>query len=88
MRIDVTMNQPIEIPVQIGGVFVDGAFEHVQVVQVSPDPYTGTYEVTPDLHAQVLATNGKTMLNDVVVQPIPSNYGRVTYDQTKTITVV
>ena len=90
MRFDVKFEPPHVYQVQLDvqeAVLQDG-FENVQVVTVAPDPYTGSYEVTPDLHAQILATSGKTMLNDVVVHPIPSNYGRVTYDQTKTITVV
>lgn len=44
-----------------------------------PD-YVGPYEVTPSGVAQTLATAGRRMASDVTVQPIPSNYGLVTWD--------
>lgn len=47
------------------------------------DPYTGDYEVTPTQQTQRLATQGKSMTADVVINPIPSNYGLITWDGTK-----
>lgn len=44
-----------------------------------PD-YVGPYEVTPSGVAQTLATAGRRMASDVTVNPIPSNYGLVTWD--------
>ena len=41
-------------------------------------PYRGDYEVTPSEVAQVLPTTGRGMAEDIVVLPIPSNYGLVT----------
>lgn len=43
------------------------------------NPYTGTYVVTPSEEEQVLATKGKYLSNNVVVNPIPENYGRLTW---------
>lgn len=48
--------------------------------------YEGEYRVTPSGTAQVLATAGKMLAEDVTVDPIPSNYGLVTWDGS-TITV-
>lgn len=42
-------------------------------------PYGGSYEVTPGEDAQVLPTEERTLAQDVVVNPIPSNYGRIAY---------
>ena len=39
--------------------------------------YEGEYEVTPTDRIQILATEGKLMMSDVVVNPIPSNYGLI-----------
>lgn len=36
--------------------------------------YTGTYNVTPTQSQQTLETNGKKMVEDVIVEPIPSQY--------------
>ena len=44
------------------------------------DPYEGSYEVTPSATAQVLATGGHTMTADIVIDPIPSNYGLITWN--------
>ena len=41
-------------------------------------PYQGDYEVAPAEEAQVLPTTGRGMERDIVVLPIPSNYGLVT----------
>lgn len=43
-------------------------------------PYTDTYEVTPSNEEQRLSTTGMMMLDDVVVHPIPSNYGLITWN--------
>lgn len=42
--------------------------------------YTGEYEVVPTAEAQVLATNGKNMTHDLIIDPIPSNYGLITWN--------
>lgn len=47
---------------------------------VSSEPYEGEYEVTPSQQAVVLATEGKRMMRDVVVNPIPSDWGHIAWD--------
>lgn len=47
---------------------------------VERDPYTGDYEVTPSDEAQVLLTDGFRMTDNVTINPIPSNYGLITWD--------
>lgn len=44
------------------------------------DPYPGPYEVVPSDVVQTLQTRGLAMAQNVTVQPIPSNYGRITYN--------
>lgn len=43
-------------------------------------PYTGPLNVTPNQSEQVLQTAGRAMPGNVVVNPIPSNYGLITYN--------
>lgn len=50
---------------------------------VLPDPYTGPYEATPTQDTQVLETADKSMAHNVVINPIPSNYGLITWDGSK-----
>lgn len=50
------------------------------VVIADGRPYTGQYDVVPSGAEQVLATAGKLMATNVVVHPIPSNYGLVEWN--------
>ena len=42
--------------------------------------YEGPYTVTPTQSTQTLNTNGFVMDNNVKVNPIPSNYGLITWN--------
>lgn len=44
-----------------------------------PD-WEGPYEVTPSDSEQVLEVDGHAMRGNLVVNPIPSNWGRITWD--------
>ena len=48
--------------------------------------YEGPTEVTPSQETQTLETKNKRMTDNVTINPIPSNYGLITWDGT-TITV-
>lgn len=54
---------------------------------ILPEYYEGEYEITPRTEAQVLDTKDKFLKDNVVVAPIPKEYGLVTYNQDKTITI-
>jgi len=57
-----------------------GADEYVRVVNATADEYDGPYDATPSSAAQTFATTGKLMTADFVVNPIPSNYGLITWN--------
>lgn len=42
--------------------------------------YNGPTTVTPSLETQTLATSGKKLNSNITINPIPSNYGLITYD--------
>lgn len=46
-------------------------------------PYIGPYEVVPTQNEQNLQTANKSMSRNVVIAPIPSNYGLITWDGSK-----
>ena len=46
------------------------------------EPYEGSYEITPSASAVTLAVAGKRMTDDLVIEPIPNNYGLITWDGT------
>lgn len=48
--------------------------------------YEGETEITPSAETQVLQTNNFRMTDNITINPIPSNYGLITWDGS-TITV-
>ena len=45
-----------------------------------PGTYSGPYEVTPSEETQVLATAGAVVDENIKINPIPSNYGRIAWN--------
>ena len=64
-------------------------FENVQTAteMVGGDVYAGPLEVTPSTTEQTLPTSGKVLAENVTIKPIPKEYGLVTYDNRKIITI-
>lgn len=56
------------------------------IVASIAEDYDGEYDITPSCTAQVFQTEGKRVLHDFVIEPIPQNYGLITYNGS-TITV-
>ena len=44
------------------------------------EEYSGATVVTPSSEAQVLQTESKVVLENIVINPIPSNYGLITWN--------
>lgn len=55
-------------------------FKADQGVPIYPEDYTGAYEVTPTEETQTLPTEGLMMNQNVTVNPIPNNYGRISWN--------
>lgn len=53
---------------------------------VEREVYPGPVEITPSAEKQVLQTGGYRMTEDMVINPIPNNYGLITWNGS-TITV-
>ena len=62
---------PVLGGVEIGGVIIDGS---------GVPAYEGEYSATPSETAQRFATRNRRMTADFIVNPIPSNYGRITWN--------
>lgn len=54
-------------------------FGEVQYVRVA-EWYEGEYTVTPSALEQTIPAQGKTFLHDFIIEPIPSNYGLITWN--------
>lgn len=86
------MNNPIVVPmtVQSNNVFLPlGVSNTNQFVGMDCEfvivsglnaHYEGSYEFTPGDTEQIIAIADKTATADIIIKPIPSNYGLITYN--------
>ena len=63
------------------GIF-DAEFDSV----IASDQYHGGYEFTPSASEQTIPTAGLVLSDNITINPIPSNYGLITWNGS-TITV-
>lgn len=60
---------------------LDGTPDKVlKVAEYDLPVYDGITEITPSNQAQILQTSNKALTRNIVVNPIPSNYGLVTWN--------
>lgn len=52
----------------------------IKVTEYTAPTYTGSTEVTPSAETQTLLTANKTVISNIVINPIPNNYGLITWD--------
>lgn len=57
-----------------------GTDEYVRVVTADAEEYEGPYEATPTQETQTFTTTARLMARDFVVNPIPSNWGLITWN--------
>lgn len=49
-------------------------------ISTEGNPYSGGYVVEPGQEEISLPTKGKVLIKDIIVRPVPSNYGLITWD--------
>lgn len=78
--VDFSVNdgQPVHLRIT-GGESVDLSIGAESYTVITPE-YDGEWHFTPCTHEIIAPTNGYKMTHDFVVDPIPSNYGLITYD--------
>ena len=47
---------------------------------IGPPYYEGSYDITPTGEQQVIHMDGMRASGDLIIEPIPSNYGLITWD--------
>lgn len=68
-------DQHLDVTFEHGGEFAVN-FEN----GVTVGDYDGPYAVTPSAEEQTLNTANKMLASNIVVNPIPSNYGLISWD--------
>lgn len=79
MKLSVTI-QPPSLSVSISPPVCDVDLGTPVIRGLDIDPYEGQYVVTPSRETVVLETSDKRMLDNVTINPIPSNYGLIQFD--------
>ena len=51
-----------------------------KIVVVEGNPFIGPYTITPSDQTQTFQTVNQLMASNLVINPIPSNYGLITWD--------
>lgn len=62
--------EPATLGLAVTGEYIDGGTR----------TYEGPYEVTPSAIEQVLSTQYLKMAQDVIINPIPNNYGLISWN--------
>lgn len=52
----------------------------IVINKIGSDPYEGEYVITPSGAVQILATKNKKATQNITIQPIPQNYGLITWN--------
>ena len=71
-------NPPIEFEIAVPEE-IEIEAEPVVYVNIN-DPYPGPYEFTPAAVAQTIEVAGLTPTDNIIINPIPSNYGLITWN--------
>ncbi len=54
--------------------------QYIEVHERTVDVYEGAYEFTPTDEPQTIAIENKRATQNITINPIPSNYGLITWD--------
>lgn len=72
---------PCPVKVKVGQIMVAQVNAYAPAIGGgSSPPYTGAYEYTPTEETQTIEISGKAATQDIIINPIPSNYGLITWN--------
>ena len=57
-----------------------GTITRAVSTQTELPPYSGPYVFTPTRERQVVETNERHLQSDIIINPIPKNYGLITWN--------
>lgn len=80
VHVEATATHPYSARIAGAGTVGISAAAPIAIRPTTGIPYGGPYNVTPEENLQTLRTANTVMERDVVVGPIPSNYGRLAWD--------
>lgn len=78
--LDVDDDEPIGLAVDDDVGIEWGADEYIRTHSTDYPTYDGPTEFTPSRESQVVETTEHVLLADIVINPIPSNYGLIQWN--------
>lgn len=78
---DVTVDMTLDVDVSMAdsGYSIAADIGEVTIIGTT-EPYTGSYVFTPTQSTQIIEIENKRATADITINPIPSNYGLITWD--------
>lgn len=83
MNVYGTITGTLSTPIRIDGVLTaESKIQGTLTVPsaILPPAYEGEYTFTPTNEVQVIETERKWLTSNITINPIPSNYGLITYN--------
>ena len=78
--LDVDDDEPIGLAVDDDVGIEWGSDEYIRTHSTDYPTYDGPTEFTPSRESQVVETTAHVLLADIVINPIPSNYGLIQWN--------
>ena len=72
-------NETFKVSVSSSSVTIPVGFD-CKIVYTDLPNYDGEYEFVPSSDRQVISTHDHSLLQDIVIDPIPDNYGRISWN--------
>lgn len=71
----------VNLPVSVAASQVEiGVGVAASYQMIEGETYEGSYEFTPTQETQTVPTADKVLLDDIIIHPIPQNYGLITWN--------
>ena len=71
----------VDVDVMISDAMVDVDVDLTTDIKYSEMPaYDGAIDITPSSDVQILETKNTVLYENIVINPIPSNYGRISWN--------
>ena len=77
VRVTVSDIEAVTVDITLPAAYVSVGSD---IATVQPNPYVGETTITPTTETQVLQTMNTSVSTNITIEPIPSNYGLITWN--------
>ncbi len=80
ITLDVRISEQYDVTVSGGENIGTATDSQIVINRIEADEYAGPYEITPSASEQVLEIRNKKAIRNITINPIPNNYGLITWN--------